>query len=405
MNSETTQLINDQKLIDNTLTRDLMTLVQQYATGELVIQYKNDVVPPWKLYFYMGRIVYATGGRHSVRRWFRALKQHCPAVITGGWLNHATATEHPWEVDLLNQMVSENLIAAVQAKLIIQSIVQEVMFTLLEQPFITSQWHPNVTIAQNSAFLSVEQVIVEVRKMLTGWRGSELGILQDWMTQFSPDLAPMLKRPANLPETATSETVQGILRLLQGQLTLWDISLHMQRPVADVMRVLMPFIRRGIIELRPIPDVSVPCTIVAKTTAPTPTTQRGLIACIDDSPVIGQIMESILRPQGYEVMSILNPLQGISILLERKPDLIFLDLIMPHTNGYELCTFLRKTTAFQETPIIILTGNDGVVDRVRAKIAGASAFLGKPPEPQTVIKTVQKHFGGVPGATHSMAVI
>jgi two-component system, chemotaxis family, response regulator PixG len=120
---------------------------------------------------------------------------------------------------------------------------------------------------------------------------------------------------------------------------------------------------------------------------------RSLIACIDDSPAIGQIMESILSSQGYEVLSILNPLQGISILLERKPDLIFLDLVMPNTNGYELCTFLRKTTSFQETPIIILTGNDGVIDRVRAKLTGASEFLGKPPEPQKVLQMVHKYLG------------
>jgi chemotaxis family two-component system response regulator PixG len=119
-------------------------------------------------------------------------------------------------------------------------------------------------------------------------------------------------------------------------------------------------------------------------------------------------MESILQPQGYEVLSILNPLQGISILLERKPDLIFLDLVMPHTNGYELCAFLRKTTSFQETPIIILTGNDGVIDRVRAKLTGASEFLGKPPEAQTVLRTVKKYLGNgaiVPNEGNKLAAL
>jgi two-component system, chemotaxis family, response regulator PixG len=381
------------------LNHDLIALSQQRATGELIVRYKNDVVPPWKLYFYMGRLVYATGGEHSARRWYRAMKQHCPEILNSGWLNQAQATEHPWEVDIINQMVAQNLLTTAQAKMITQSIVQEVMFALIEQRFTTSQWKPNVKIAQHSAFLSVEQVIADAQQMREGWRGSGLGYLQDWMVQFSPDLAPVLKSPPNLASQVSAATFQSMIRLLQGKLTLWDVSLHMRRPLADVMRVLLPFIRQGIIELQNIPDVPLPCPVpsVTEPTIATPATKQ-LIACIDDSPAIGQIMESILLPQGYEVLSILNPLQGISILLERKPDLIFLDLVMPNTNGYELCTFLRKTTSFQETPIIILTGNDGVIDRVRAKLTGASEFLGKPPEPQKVLQTVQKYLGSTEAA-------
>ncbi len=375
------------------LTNDLMALSQQRATGELVVRYKNDVSPPWKLYFYMGRLVYATGGEHSVRRWYRAMKQHCPDVLSTGWLNQAQATEQPWEVDILNQMVAQNLLTTAQAKLVTQSIVQEVMFALIEQRFSTSQWKPNVQIAQHSAFLSVEQVIADAQQMRDGWRGSGLGYLQDWMVQFSPDLAPILKSPPNLASQVSPATFQSMIRLLQGKLTLWDVSLHMRRPLADVMRVLMPFIRQGVIELQNIPDAPAPCPVPAHVNSAIATAPRSLIACIDDSPAIGQIMESILTPQGYEVLSILNPLQGISILLERKPDLIFLDLVMPNTNGYELCTFLRKTTSFQETPIIILTGNDGVIDRVRAKLTGASEFLGKPPEPQKVLQMIHKYLG------------
>ncbi|MCE2976826.1 MAG: response regulator, partial [Pseudanabaena sp.] len=115
-----------------------------------------------------------------------------------------------------------------------------------------------------------------------------------------------------------------------------------------------------------------------------------LIACIDDSPQIGLEMQRILEPLGFDVLIITEPLQSVSILLQRKPDLIFLDLIMPNTNGYELCTFLRKTTTFQEIPIVILTGRDGVIDRVRAKMAGSSDFLSKPPDLAKVLQILRK---------------
>jgi chemotaxis family two-component system response regulator PixG len=64
---------------------------------------------------------------------------------------------------------------------------------------------------------------------------------------------------------------------------------------------------------------------------------------------------------------------------------------MPNTNGYEICIQLRKVSAFRETPIIILTGNDGIIDRVRAKVVGATDFLGKPVDAETVLAVANKY--------------
>jgi chemotaxis family two-component system response regulator PixG len=78
-------------------------------------------------------------------------------------------------------------------------------------------------------------------------------------------------------------------------------------------------------------------------------------------------------------------------MLARKPDVIFLDLVMPNTNGYEICAQLRKLSFFRNTPILILTGNDGIVDRVRAKLVGASDFLNKPVDAGIVLSVIRKH--------------
>jgi chemotaxis family two-component system response regulator PixG len=64
---------------------------------------------------------------------------------------------------------------------------------------------------------------------------------------------------------------------------------------------------------------------------------------------------------------------------------------MPNTNGYEICTQLRKVSAFHNTPIVILTGNDGIIYRVRSKLVGASGFLSKPVNPETVLAVVRQH--------------
>jgi chemotaxis family two-component system response regulator PixG len=112
-------------------------------------------------------------------------------------------------------------------------------------------------------------------------------------------------------------------------------------------------------------------------------------------------LEAILQPLGYDILTILDPLQGVSLLLKHKPQLIFLDLVMPSTNGYELCTFLRRSSVFKETPIVMLTGHDGMVDRLRAKVVGSTDFLSKPPDTTKVLQVVQKHLGGLPNGIDS----
>ncbi|MCU0571150.1 MAG: response regulator [Oculatellaceae cyanobacterium Prado106] len=375
------------------ITHDLLVLHRQRATGELVITCGQQSTRQWRLYFYLGRLVYATGGVHSARRWYRALKYHCPEFYKSGWLDQAQSKQELWEVDLINQAVDQGQISAAQAKTIIQSIVQEVMFAVVEQKVLTSQWESGKQIAQQIAFLSIEQVIQQAQHLRKEWCAAGLGSLQELLPQFSPDLAPVLRNPPKLESKVSAGTYKSLLKLMKGRLTLWDVAHEMQRPLPNVIRALLPMIRHGVVALQEIPDLSPPCFRPAPTV---PMGMRPLIACIDDSPTISQAIANILEPAGYQVLPILNPLQGISTLLEQKPALIFLDLVMPNTNGYELCTFLRKTSSFQNTPIVILTGHDGMIDRVRAKLAGSSEFLSKPPEAAKVLQVVQRFLGVLP---------
>jgi two-component system, chemotaxis family, response regulator PixG len=374
------------------ITHDMLVLHQQRATGELAITCSQQPTPQWHLYFYLGRLVYATGGTHAARRWYRAIKYLCPDFYRSGWLATAQSSHDLWEVDLLNQAVSQGQISTTQAKAIVQSIVQEVMFAIVEQKVVITHWNAGKQLVQPIAFLAIDQVIQQAQGLRQEWRAAGLGALQELLPQFSPDLAPAFKNPPRQDHNLSPELYKSLFRLMRGQLTLWDVALEMQRPLPAVIRALLPLMRRSVISLHEIPDLPAPIyQAEMPSIAPGP---RPLIACIDDNPSLGQSLSQILQPAGYEVMSILNPLQGISTLLERKPALIFLDLIMPNTNGYELCTFLRKTSAFQSTPIVILTGNDGVIDRMRAKIAGSSDFMAKPPESSKVLQVVQKYLGG-----------
>ena len=118
---------------------------------------------------------------------------------------------------------------------------------------------------------------------------------------------------------------------------------------------------------------------------------ESMVVYVDDSPLDSQAMAKIVTEAGYSYSNISEPLEAIPLLLERRPKLIFLDLVMPFTNGYEVCAQIRRTSTFRKTPIIIVTNNGGIIDRVRARIVGASGFFSKPVKEKRVLKVLNKH--------------
>ena len=118
---------------------------------------------------------------------------------------------------------------------------------------------------------------------------------------------------------------------------------------------------------------------------------QAMVVYVDDSPADSQAMATIVQKAGYSYANISDSLQALPKLLELKPQIIFLDLVMPMANGYELCAQIRRISAFKETPIIIVTNNDGIADRVRAKVVGASGFFGKPIKEQRVLKVLKRY--------------
>jgi twitching motility two-component system response regulator PilG len=110
-----------------------------------------------------------------------------------------------------------------------------------------------------------------------------------------------------------------------------------------------------------------------------------LVACIDDSKAVQKQVKMTLEAGGYQVLSILDPTLALKQLSQQQPAVIFLDINMPNMNGYDLCSLLRKSERFKDIPIVMLTGRDGMIDRVRAKIVGATDYLTKPCDPNKLI--------------------
>ena len=378
------------------------SLQQPRFTGQFIFKDADD--ESWIFHFYMGRIIYVNGGIHAIRRWVRNLSAYCPQLTDP--LEEAQkllrSAEVPsaamgWQYQVLCQWAIQRKITREQVQRLIRGMVVEALFDVLQARCINYRTQADNSLPTQLAALEVDQVVSETEELWQGWQTARLA-------DYSPNAAPVIRHPAQLQETA-GNVYQILSKLLDGQRTLRDIAIQMKRNVVDVTRSLLPYVQLGLVELTSITDLPAPVVksglTSLSTTSSIPIQPSGggsdsrenaaLIACIDDSPIICQSMQKVITGANYRFLGISDPLRAIATLLSQKPDMVFLDLIMPNANGYEICSQLRKLSIFKETPIVILTGQDGIIDRVRAKLVGATDFLSKPVAASTVLEVINRY--------------
>ena len=104
-------------------------------------------------------------------------------------------------------------------------------------------------------------------------------------------------------------------------------------------------------------------------------TEPAKILAVDDVPQNLRLLEAVLTPQGYTVVTAATGEDALLKVLTEKPDLLLLDIMLPGIDGYEVC---RRVRAAGETPVLMLTARDEVEDRVRGLDEGADDYLVKP---------------------------
>ncbi len=115
------------------------------------------------------------------------------------------------------------------------------------------------------------------------------------------------------------------------------------------------------------------------------------ILVVEDSSTTRKVVVLTLKQKGYIIIEAQDGLEALSKIDEERPDLILLDIILPKMDGYRILSIIKKTPELKDTPVIMLTSKDGLMDKVRGKLAGTTAYLTKPFEPQELIDTVKKH--------------
>ncbi|MBM4310081.1 MAG: response regulator [Deltaproteobacteria bacterium] len=120
-------------------------------------------------------------------------------------------------------------------------------------------------------------------------------------------------------------------------------------------------------------------------------TLRGTILAVDDSPTIRKLVSMTMEGQGYRVVVAADGIEALAILKDEHPDLILCDVAMPKLDGYQLCKIIKNSSDTKHIPVVMLSGKDGLFDKVRGKMAGCANYITKPFEPDLLISEVRKY--------------
>jgi adenylate cyclase len=106
-------------------------------------------------------------------------------------------------------------------------------------------------------------------------------------------------------------------------------------------------------------------------------TSSARILVVDDTPANVRLLEAVLRPRGYDVLSAGSGSEALESVTRDRPDLVLLDIVMPGMDGYEVCRRLRAMPAGAVLPVVMVTAS-GNEEKLRALEVGADDFIAKP---------------------------
>jgi twitching motility two-component system response regulator PilG len=115
------------------------------------------------------------------------------------------------------------------------------------------------------------------------------------------------------------------------------------------------------------------------------------VMVIDDSKTIRRTAETLLKKVGCDVITATDGFEALAKIADNRPDIIFVDIMMPRLDGYQTTALIKNNKVFKKTPVIMLSSKDGLFDRARGRIVGSEQYLTKPFTKEELLGAIKKH--------------
>lgn len=357
----------------------------------------------WTFAIHQNRLIYAT---HSIDPWdriqrhLRRISHEAPRLtreicsqIRLTVENTPSPTDNtPLEYLAILWLVQGGYLSLDQAYLLVERMTEEVLESYLLVPqVLSSQFVPAPFPHPIYCQRELPETIERSRQRLQQW------------TPYLPLVWSPFQRPYFFTNRYSEEKLslaqrQKLSQTLKG-FSLRHLSALLNSDELMLVKRLYPLIQNKAIILREPPppfDRLPPISTDMAVFIPNPPAQEAedlsfssfphpgtasktwKIVCVDDSPTMLQEINRFLDDKNLSVTTINDSLKALMQILRIKPDLILMDVGMPNVDGYKLCSMLRKSPLLKSTPIIMVTGKTGIIDRAKARMMGATDYMTKP---------------------------
>lgn len=113
------------------------------------------------------------------------------------------------------------------------------------------------------------------------------------------------------------------------------------------------------------------------------------VLVIDDSKTIRRSAENLLAKEGFEVITAVDGFDALAKIADARPEIIFVDIMMPRLDGYQTCALIKNNSEFKATPVVMLSSKDGLFDRAKGRIVGSDQYITKPFSKEELLGTIR----------------
>jgi twitching motility two-component system response regulator PilG len=113
------------------------------------------------------------------------------------------------------------------------------------------------------------------------------------------------------------------------------------------------------------------------------------VLVIDDSKTIRRSAENLLSKEGCDVITATDGFDALAKIADSRPEIIFVDIMMPRLDGYQTCALIKHNTEFKSTPVVMLSSKDGLFDKAKGRIVGSDQYITKPFSKEELLGTIR----------------
>ena len=393
--------------MNNTIYNPLKILKDKYKeswSGCIEVAEPKDNSISWQIYLLQGKLQYVNTTNGQQERlnylWQKfKLGSNCPQY---------ESSDKGSEYLQLCQWMSDKQLSSDNIRKLLFMFVKEGLVQVLSIEETTVTLNPAKRIKKSLVSFDLKKILAneQVRATIKAWQevrkycyspSSRLYLEQRNALKFYKIWKEFYTKP-EFAALAKTQKLSSFVSLFVAKSNLYEIATKANLDTYFLIKSLKQPIEENILQELPFAETNIEHKKLEQTkkensldredkknNTKSPSKPQTLIACIDDSKTVQKQVKMTLEAAGYRVLSITDPTVAIKELSKHQAAIIFMDINMPNINGYDLCSLLRKSHKFKEVPIVMLTGRDGMIDRVRAKIVGANDYLTKPCDPHKLI--------------------